>query len=141
MGGGGAPTLADVASLKSPNGVFLLESLSLSMAQSAHTCLQVFLKPFIVRDNPSDHGLAKFVQALMEQAMDLERYPPQDWCIKSHLLALLKRWVNIRLLDCISRQWERGGGGGGGGLGTIPGPVSHLEEVGPQGTMGDNFTP
>ena len=67
--GDGYPTLADLNSLKSPDGVSLLDSFP--VAWGVHARLPVVLDTSMGIDHPAAHGLDTFRQALREPEMDL----------------------------------------------------------------------
>ena len=116
-GGGSAPMLADAAHLTAPNGVTLPKTVA--MVQIAHTRLRVGLDTLLGREHPATQWIEAFFLALIERDIELEEYYPHNPSLKLKLPYLLTWWIQIRLLDWIAHQWERGG----------MEPLPHLEAI------------
>ena len=72
---------------------------------------------------------------LLERETDLEEYNLWDHGLKARLLALITRWVQIRISYWFAWKWERGG------RGALPRPDGFLEQYGSTGNMGVHLTP
>ena len=64
-GGGGSPTLTNTSYLIAPDGVTLLKTLT--MARSAHACLQVVMDTLLGRYHPSAQAMYMVFQTLMDR--------------------------------------------------------------------------
>ena len=104
-GGSSAHSLANADTLVAPYGVSL--SITLTMAQGAHTQLRVVLITLLGQDHPTTLSMSDINTDLLERETELKDYNSHDKGLEAFLPDPITHWIQIQLSYWFTRQCER----------------------------------
>ena len=103
--GAGAPSLADVETLLSPDGVTLPRNFSMARGQWLRT--QLIVGTCFGVDHNASEGLREFDEEVPVRETDLEEYVPRDSALLPQIPVLLLRHAQIRWSNWLAAQWGK----------------------------------